>query len=65
MPTGYTSDIYDGKDISFREYALKCARNFGAYVEMRDSSLDTEMPTEFEPSTYYRDKLDEALKRVR
>lgn len=36
MPTGYTADIYDGKDISFSDFALKCARAFGACIEQRD-----------------------------
>ena len=36
MPTGYTADIYEGKDISFSDFALKCARAFGACIEQRD-----------------------------
>ena len=64
MPTGYTQDIYAGKDITFREYALTCARAFGAFVTMRDSPMDAELPTTFEPSTYHRDKLDDAARRV-
>lgn len=41
MPSYYTADIYDGKDISFQEFALKCARAFGALVHMRDEPLNT------------------------
>ena len=64
MPTGYTSDIYDGKDVTFREYALKCAGAFGAYVTLHDSPMVQELPTQLEPSIYYRDRLDDAAKRV-
>jgi hypothetical protein len=34
MPTGYTADIKNG--ISFRKFALNCARNFGATIALRD-----------------------------
>ena len=34
MPTGYTSQIADG--VSFRQFALSCARNFGAAIALRD-----------------------------
>lgn len=33
MPTGYTSSIKDG--ISFENFVLKCARNFGACIAWR------------------------------
>ena len=36
MPTGYTLDLYNGKDITFEEFVLKCARAFGALIDMRD-----------------------------
>jgi hypothetical protein len=36
MPTGYTTDIYNGKDVSFKDFALNCARAFGACVMQRD-----------------------------
>jgi len=34
MPTGYTHNIKDG--ITFRKFALNCARNFGAAIALRD-----------------------------
>jgi hypothetical protein len=34
MPTGYTDKIKDG--ISFEEFVLSCARQFGACISMRD-----------------------------
>jgi hypothetical protein len=36
MPSGYTSDIYDGKDVSFRDFVTSCAREMGAFYHMRD-----------------------------
>lgn len=39
MPTGYTSPLYEGKEISFEQFALRCARNFGALVMMRDELI--------------------------
>lgn len=59
MPTGYTSPIHDGKPCTFRQFALRCARNFRALVLMRDQSLDAQIPDRFEPSTYHTDKLIE------
>lgn len=39
MPSGYTSDLYEGKDVSFTEFALQCARGMGAAVLLRDYDL--------------------------
>jgi len=59
MATGYTMDI--AKGITFEKFALNCARAFGACVTMREESLNTPIPDEFEISTYHRDqiKIDE------
>lgn len=51
MPTGYTSDLYDGKNISFSEFALQCAHAF--LPAMRDASKNAQIPEEFCPSSYY------------
>ena len=40
MPTGYTSDLYDGKNISFTEFALQCSRAFWACIMQRDDPSD-------------------------
>lgn len=61
MPTGYTEGVQSGKVTELREYAMLCARAFGA--TMRDDPLDAEIP-EFEPSTFYRDSLDQAKKEL-
>lgn len=58
MPTGYTAAIKDG--ITFEQYALNCARAFGALVEMRDAPADAPIPESFAPSDYNA----KALKRA-
>ncbi len=50
MPTGYTATLMD-KGEPFQNFALRCARAFGALVMMRDDPMDAPIPT-FEPSQY-------------
>jgi len=57
MPTGYTHNI--AKGISFEEFALHCARAFGALVSMRDDTENTPIPDEIKPSNFYTEKLAE------
>lgn len=52
MPTGYTAGVADGTITDFTEYALTCARAFGACI-MRD------IP-EFQPSDYHEKRLAES-----
>lgn len=59
MPTGYTADI--AKGITFRQYALRCARAFGALITMRDDPNDAQIPDRFETAPFYQNSLDEAL----
>lgn len=63
MPTGYTAGVGDGTITDFTEYALQCARNFGACVTLRDEPLGSEIP-EFEASDYNATKLAEAEKAL-
>jgi hypothetical protein len=68
MPTGYTAEIVDGKVTTFKHFAQKCMRAFGATIHMRDDSLDEKYkPRKVEK--YYiesveerEDKLDELKK---
>ena len=61
MPTGYTYSIKDG--ISFENFALKCARNFGACIALRDESSDI-LPTidniQFKNDDYHQKELEQA-----
>jgi len=66
MPTGYTAAIADG--ITFRQYAMDCARAFGALITMRDEPASAEIPEKFEPSNYHIEKITKAeneLKELR
>lgn len=58
MPTGYTADI--AKGIMFKQFAMNCARAFGALVLMRDDPADAPIPEKFEPSDYHVKALAEA-----
>jgi hypothetical protein len=57
MPTGYTADLYEGKDLTFPEFAAKCAHAFGALLELRDEPAKTTLPELADDSgTEYHDK---------
>jgi len=65
MPTGYTICIKDG--VSFETFALRCARNFGALIEMRDEDFDAPIPKEFKPTPYHQEeikKAEEVIKKL-
>lgn len=62
MPTGYTAKIADG--ITFEEYALGCARAFGALIMMRDEPTDAPIPESFEPETYNTRHVAETRDRI-
>lgn len=61
MPTGYTAKIAEGEGVTFPEFALACARAFGALILMRDDSPDAPIPDQFPADTYHRDRQDKAL----
>jgi hypothetical protein len=52
MSTGYTAIIEDKEDCTFIDYALRCARAFGACVDQRDDSLSAP-PMPRQPNQYY------------
>jgi hypothetical protein len=63
MPTGYTAAIKDG--ITFEQFAMNCARAFGACITLRDESGGGEkIPERFEPSDYHQRKLIEARDQI-
>jgi len=60
MPTGYTSDLYDGKDVSFADFVLQCARAAGAAVMLRDTDPRVVVTPENVTSDNYAERhLDE------
>lgn len=54
MPSGITAPIANGEMTSGKEFLLRCSRQFGALVHMRDDSLDDEIKLQ-EVSTGYHD----------
>ena len=60
MPTGYTEDIYNGKDVTFKDFALKCARAFGACVHQREDNIDDPPRLKIADTSYYEEKLKKA-----
>lgn len=63
MPTGYTAAINDG--ISFKDFAMNCARAFGACVTLRDEAGGGEViPDRFEPSSYNLEALNKARSQL-
>lgn len=63
MPTGYTEDIYEGKDVSGSEFLMQCARAFGATVSMRDEPFNKEIP-KFEPSDYHLKAIKKSVEEL-
>lgn len=61
--TGYVHNMVDKKQ-SFQEFAMSCARAFGALVEMRDESMDAPIPEKFVPSDYHVKELRKANKAL-
>lgn len=64
MPTGFTSKIYDGKNITKEEFIWDCARAFGALIDMRDEPFDAKIPEKIVPKTYYLNQKEEAEKEL-
>lgn len=64
MPTGYTSDVGDGKMTDLRPFIERCAHAF--IVSLRDSGLDSPLPNEdtTSDSTYHQEGLTKAYKRL-
>jgi hypothetical protein len=57
--TGYTHMLVE-KNLSFAQFALACARAFGACVMLRDEPADAPIPERFEPSDWNLVKAREA-----
>jgi hypothetical protein len=63
MPTGYTAGILRG--LSFPQFALNCARAFGACVTLRDDPIGMEaIPGEFEPDGHHYKEAAQARQEL-
>lgn len=65
MPTGYTAGVADGTITDFPAFAMRCARNFGALILMRDEPSDAPVPDEFKPSDYYENRVAETNAEIK
>jgi len=63
MPTGYTSQLYDGEQ-SFEDFVWSCARGMGALIMMRDDPSDAPIPKRFEVDDYHTEELHKAEARL-
>jgi hypothetical protein len=60
MPSAFTADIYDGKDVSFRDFALRCTRLMAITIHMRDMDLSHIPSPVIEPDLWYFKAWQEA-----
>jgi len=64
MPSGYTANIKDG--ITFEQFAMNCARAFGACIELRDEGGDgSNIPEKFTASPYHKEHLEESQQKLK
>jgi hypothetical protein len=61
MPTSYTDRFLSSKEpMPLRDWALICARAFGACAHMRDEDMDVPAPKKIEPSDHHIEGLKKA-----
>lgn len=63
MPTGLTADIYEGKNMSLRAFALNCARQLGGGYQASDCGnrmLPLDKPPVIDPNGYHSGHLKKA-----
>lgn len=63
MPSGYTDKVQKGEVTDFVEFAMTCARAFGACVMLRDEPLSSDIP-EQEVDKYYLNRIEELKKEL-
>lgn len=64
MPSGITSDIYEDKDVTLRDYLMRVGRGMAFAIMQRDSDQD-EPVKRCEPNTkYYDEKEQSAQARI-
>jgi hypothetical protein len=61
--TGYVHHMVE-KNQTFPQFAMSCARAFGALIEMRDEGMDAKIPDEIKPEPYHKKAAAEARKEL-
>lgn len=56
MPTGYTYKLIE-EDLSFNDFAFRCAHAMGACYSLRDEGLNAPIPEKFAPSDYHKETI--------
>ena len=64
MPTGYTYKVSEGKITTLKDYALECARAFGALIHMRDEPMDAPIPDIVPLSKHYYEAVKNAIEEL-
>lgn len=67
MPTGLTSKIYEGKKITLREFALKCAGQLSPayyYTHNHDEDLPLSSPPILKANNYHQESLEREKKEL-
>jgi hypothetical protein len=60
MPTGYTAKVQSGEITEFKDFALTCARAFGALIHLRDEPLSPHIPDDIKGSDYHKERAADA-----
>lgn len=60
MPTGYTAHVNDGTITTLKDYALTCARAFGALIELRDEPSGLAPRRLPVADSYHKERLTQA-----
>ncbi len=63
MPSALTAPVQDGTITALEPFALRCARQFGALLHMRDASLNADIPDEVPMDSYYAEDLAKSQAR--
>jgi len=60
MSTGYTEVLFNRDNVTFSEFAQRCARAFGPLVHMREDQLDAPLREAPEDCAYYAQQVKDA-----
>jgi hypothetical protein len=62
MPTGFTAKMYDGKEETFEQFVLSCARGMGICIMQRDDGPG--LPTKTKIADYYETNYGSASNKM-
>ena len=65
MPTRYTAYIENGEITTGKEFLKLCTRAFGVAINQKEEPLLNPTHTKFEPDSYYKERYDRAIDRLK